>query len=212
VNILEAISLSIGGFAATNIDDLFILMVFFANSSFRTFQIILGQYIGMSLLLTVSLLGSLIVFVIPYNLIGLVGLFPIVIGIKVLVGLQNTGVNDKNYADNKRITNQLSKNRWRVSTYFQFMLVATVTFSGGEEIGIYTSIFVIHNSLSEIVVIIMVVMLLTGIWCAISIYIVKHGLVATYFRRISKWVLPFVLIGIGIYILTEEFLIPSGII
>jgi cadmium resistance protein CadD (predicted permease) len=69
-------------FLSTNIDDLIILMVFFATPRFPDSQIILGQYIGMGSLISVSLLGSLIALVVPRNLIGLIGLFPITIGIK----------------------------------------------------------------------------------------------------------------------------------
>ena len=47
---LEIVGLSIGAFVATNIDDLFIPIVFFAKRSFSTSQIILGQYVGMGLL------------------------------------------------------------------------------------------------------------------------------------------------------------------
>jgi cadmium resistance protein CadD (predicted permease) len=71
-----------GAFVATNIDDLFILMVFFAKHDFPTSQIILGQSVGFGLLLGISLFASLIALVIPHNLIGLVGLFPITIGVK----------------------------------------------------------------------------------------------------------------------------------
>jgi cadmium resistance protein CadD (predicted permease) len=78
---LEILGLSIGAFVATNIDDLFILIVFFAKRSFPTSQIILAQYVGMGLLLGVSLVGSLVALVIPHNLLGLIGLFPIAIGI-----------------------------------------------------------------------------------------------------------------------------------
>jgi cadmium resistance protein CadD (predicted permease) len=46
------------------------------------FQIGLWQYIGKGLLIAVSLLGLLIALIVPSNLIGLVGLFPIAIGIK----------------------------------------------------------------------------------------------------------------------------------
>lgn len=80
----EVLSLGIGAFVVTNIDDLFILMIFFAKRSFPTFQIILGQYVGMGLLVGFSLVGSLIALVVPNNLIGLVGIFPIAIGIKSL--------------------------------------------------------------------------------------------------------------------------------
>ena len=111
--ILETIILGIGAFVATNIDDLFILMVFFAKRNFPTSQIILGQYVGMGSLLGTSLFASLIALVIPHNLIGLVGLFPIAIGVKELVVLRNAAHdNDVSY-DNTKVDNRLSKSRWR---------------------------------------------------------------------------------------------------
>jgi cadmium resistance protein CadD (predicted permease) len=55
VAIFEVIGIGIGAFVATNIDDMFILMIFFAKRNFPTSQIILGQYVGMGLLLGVSL-------------------------------------------------------------------------------------------------------------------------------------------------------------
>jgi cadmium resistance protein CadD (predicted permease) len=195
----EVVSIGMSAFVATNIDDLFILMVFFAKRSFPPFQIILGQYVGMSLLLVVSLIGSL-VSLIPRNLIGLIGLFPIAIGIKELPELRNK---DK---DDDKVAKQLSKSRWR--TYLPFLVVATITFSGGEEIGIYISIFITYNGLSEIITLVSVVMVLTGVWCIIASYLVNHTFLASHFRRISNCVLPFVLIGLGLYILVEAFLVP----
>jgi cadmium resistance protein CadD (predicted permease) len=64
---LAPVGLGIGAFLATNIDDLFILMVFFANRRFPASQIVLGQYVGMGSLLAVSLLGLLIALVVPSN-------------------------------------------------------------------------------------------------------------------------------------------------
>jgi cadmium resistance protein CadD (predicted permease) len=202
---LEILALSIGAFVATNIDDLFILIVFFAKRSFSTSQIILGQYAGMGLLLGVSFVGSLIALIIPHNLLGLVGLFPIAIGIKELVELRNKK-EDNNERDVK-IVSRLSNSRWR--TYLPFLVVATITFSGGEEIGIYTSIFVTYSSLPEISTIVAVVMALTGLWCWIAAYLVNRSFLATQLRRIADRVLPFVLIGLGTYILIEAFLIQT---
>lgn len=200
--ILEVIALGIGAFVATNINDLFILMVFFAKRSFPITQIIVGQYVGMGLLLGVSLVGSLITLLIPHNLIGLVGLFPIAIGIKELVELRN-----KKYEDEAIVVNRLYKNRWK--TYLPFLTVATITFSGGEEIGIYTSIFATNDSPSEIITIFSVVMILTGVWCGIAFSLVKRSFLAAQLRRVADRVLPFVLIGLGIYILIEAFLIQT---
>lgn len=205
--ILEVIALGSGAFVATNIDDLFILMVFFAKRSFPTTQIIVGQYVGMGLLLGVSLVGSLIALLIPHNLIGLVGLFPIAIGIKELVELRNKKDEDVDDGDEAIVVNHLYKNRWK--TYLPFLTVATITFSGGEEIGIYTSIFATNDSPSEIITIFAVVMILTGVWCGIAFYLVKRSFLAAKLRRVADRVLPFVLIGLGIYILIEVFLIQT---
>src|SRR5918996_264314 len=145
--IIEVIGIGISAFVATNIDDLFILMVFFAKRNLPTFQVILGQYVGMGLLLAVSLFASLIALIIPHNLIGLIGLLPIAIGFKELAELRNAATVDE-YVDSNKVINRLSNSRWR--TYLPFLVVASVTFSGGEEIGIYTSVFATYNDLLEI--------------------------------------------------------------
>jgi cadmium resistance protein CadD (predicted permease) len=50
-------------------------------------------------------------------------------------------------------------------------------------------------------------MILTGVWCGIAFYLVKRSFLAAKLRRVADRVLPFVLIGLGIYILIEAFLI-----
>src|SRR5918992_1512429 len=85
IDILGLVAIGVAAFVSTNIDDLFILMIFFATPRFLSYQIVLGQYIGMGSLMGVSLVGSLITLVIPRNLIGLIGLFPIAVGIKELL-------------------------------------------------------------------------------------------------------------------------------
>ncbi len=53
------IAIGISGFAATNIDDIFVLMMFFSYSSmtFPIKQIVVGQYIGIGLLVAISAIG-----------------------------------------------------------------------------------------------------------------------------------------------------------
>jgi cadmium resistance protein CadD (predicted permease) len=187
-------------FVATNIDDLLILIAFFANSRFPLPQIVLGQYAGMGALLAISIVGSLIALIVPNNLIGLIGIFPIAIGIKELLELLKNG-------DNEESAKQPSRSR--LTAYLPFLTVAAVTFSGGEEIGIYTSVFATNNEVSEIIIIVLVVMVLTGVWCAVAYHLVNRPLIASSIKRIGTVALPFVLIGLGIYILAEAFLIPS---
>jgi cadmium resistance protein CadD (predicted permease) len=199
MDIFSLVGLGTTAFVATNIDDLFILMGFFANRRFPTAQTVLGQYVGMAALLAVSLVGSLIALVVPNNLIGLVGLFPIAIGIKGILELckEHDGELEK----------KPPRSRWM--TYLPFLTVAAVTFSGSEEIGIYTSVFATNNEVLEMITIVAVVMILTAVWCVIAAYLVNHSFLAERLRRTASRILPFILIGLGMYILLEAFFFQS---
>src|ERR1051325_8067023 len=85
-------------FAATNIDDIFILIMFFSSSfsSFPTRQVVVvGQYLGIGLLVTISALGSFISVAVPTYIIGLLGIVPIGIGVKKLIELRTKKREDK---------------------------------------------------------------------------------------------------------------------
>ena len=193
------VGIGVAAFVSTNIDDLFILMIFFATPKFPPYQIVLGQYVGMGSLMGVSLAGSLITLVLPRNLIGLIGLFPIAIGVKELLELHK-----KDSEDEEKLSKKL---RTKKIQTLPLLTVAAVTFSGGEEIGIYTALFATNIEGAAIFTLISVVMVLTALWCFLANYFVKHSFLADIFRRVGSRVLPFVLIGLGIYILTEAFLI-----
>jgi cadmium resistance protein CadD (predicted permease) len=202
-SVISLIGIGATSFAATNIDDLFILMAFFANRrSFPTLHVVLGQYVGMGALLAIGIVGSLIALVVPNNLIGLIGIFPIAIGTKELLELRKKDDDEEEPAAAKQPS---QRSKW--IAYLPFLAVTAVTFSGGEEIGIYASVFAINNETSEIIVIILVVMGLTGVWCGVASYLVNHSFLAVRFRRIASRILPFVLIGLGLYIMAEAFLL-----
>jgi cadmium resistance protein CadD (predicted permease) len=192
-------------FVATNIDDLVILIAFFANSyHFPVTQIVLGQYAGMGALLAVGIAGSLIALVVPNNLIGLIGFLPIGIGIKELLELLKNSDNNEVVLSSKQ---PLHSDRF-LSAYLPLLTVAVVTFSGGEEIGVYTSVFATYHEVSEIIIIVLAVMVLTGLWCMIAYWLVNHPISASSIKRLGTIALPFILIGLGVYILAEAFLIP----
>ncbi|WP_342048698.1 cadmium resistance transporter [Bacillus sp. OTU530] len=60
-------------FAATNIDDIFLLLAWFSqrNSSLKASHIIIGQYVGFIALVLLSLIGALGALIIPQEWIGL---------------------------------------------------------------------------------------------------------------------------------------------
>ena len=160
-------------------------------------HIIVGQYIGIGLLVSISVLGSFISLLIPSHIIGLLGIAPIVIGVKKLVTFRR-----KNESDPKSKETAQDKK----SNNLAFAAVATVTFSnGGDNIGIYTPLFAKYNAASQISALATIFMAMTAVWCIATYYLVNHPLVASKIRHIGHTILPFVLIGLGIYILVQSF-------
>jgi cadmium resistance protein CadD (predicted permease) len=82
MQISTALSRAIVAFAATNLDDIFVLTFFFAQKNLQIWRVVLGQYLGIAGLILVSLVGFFASLIIPYKWIGFLGLIPIAIGIR----------------------------------------------------------------------------------------------------------------------------------
>lgn len=78
---LSAAAKGLVAFVATNIDDLLVLMLFFAqvNSTVWRQHIVAGQYLGFTILIVMSLPGFLGGLFLPQPWVGLLGLLPILI-------------------------------------------------------------------------------------------------------------------------------------
>jgi len=194
---LSLIGIGTSAFVATNIDDLFVLIFFFANRNYGKIHVTLGQYLGISSLVVVSTIGALISLVIPQSLIGLLGLVPITIGIFRLVK------SDKE--ENARFETTNSKiGKWN---HLSTLTVAAVTFSnGGDNIGIYTPLFAKFNAEYEIILLSSTFLIMTAFWCIIANYLAHHKLIAVRISKFGHIIFPFVLIGLGIYILLDSFI------
>lgn len=198
IDILGLVAIGGAAFVATNIDDIFVLMMFFSSLTFPVRQVVLGQYMGIGLLIALSALGSLIALVVPTYIIGLMGIIPIAIGIKNLVETRK-----KDKSPSRQLV-QDKKNKSSLS----FLTVAAVTFSnGGDNVGVYIPLFSKYNTVGQITTLTAVFVAMTAVWCIASYYFVNHPLIASRIRHIGNIILPFVLIGLGIYILAESFLL-----
>src|SRR6266404_7894102 len=87
-SLVAVVGLAVVVFASTNLDDVFVLVTFFADKNFRVRDVVIGQYAGVSTLYAISAIAALISLIIPPTYIGLLGLAPIVIGIRKLYGLR----------------------------------------------------------------------------------------------------------------------------
>ena len=189
----RALILGITLFAATNVDDTFVLLGFFADPKYRAHRVVIGQYLGIATLVAISLLAALIALVIPPAYVGLLGLLPIAIGSRKLVDL--SGGRDKGEEELERHPASAARG--------QVLAVAAVTIAnGGDNIGVYTPVFAVRSGI-ETAVIIAVFVLMTAMWCAIAHWLVHHRTIGAPIRKFGHLILPPVLIGLGLSVLLE---------
>jgi cadmium resistance protein CadD (predicted permease) len=181
-------------FAVTNIDDVFVLIGFFADPKFRTRDIVLGQYLGIAALVGVSAVASLLSLMIPRAYIGLLGVLPIVIGVKKLFDLYR----------NPDDTEETLEHRLDPGGYGRVATVALVTVAnGGDNIGIYTPSFAIRTG-NETALIVLVFAVMTALWCFFAYWMVNHPTFGAPIRRYGHRVTPFALIGLGMLIVYQQ--------
>ncbi|MEG3988149.1 cadmium resistance transporter [Microcoleus sp. S28C3] len=204
--IAAAIIAGITSFAATNIDDMVLSMLFFAqvNDTFRPRHIFVGKYLGFAALIAASLPGFFGGLIVPTAWIGLLGLLPIAIGISHLVKRDNeeNDVQAVSGEFNRKSNSLVSK----IANLFnpQTLNVAAVTIAnGGDNIGIYLPLFA-SSDLPSLVVILAVFSVMVGVWSYLAYRLTRQRAIARILTRYTKVVVPFVLIGLGIFILIES--------
>ncbi|NMF60654.1 cadmium resistance transporter [Pseudanabaena yagii] len=194
---IGTVAIAITAFTATNIDDILILTVFFAqvDAKFRPRHILIGQYLGFAVIILASLPGYLGGLIIDHKWIGLLGFLPIAIGIKELL----------------KKPEEVTVKSCMISTANQSPLiapqtyhVAAVTFANsGDNIGIYVPLFASSNAVS-LSITIATFLLLIAVWCYAAYQFSTHPAIAKFLSQYSNAIVPFVLIALGIYILYES--------
>ena len=184
---------SILAFASTNIDDMIVLTLFFGDKRYKPSDIYFGQYLGIMVLIGVSVTGSLIGNFIDGKYIGLLGLFPIYLGIRQIIQLVKGG-DDDNRVTQKGETNSKTG----------ILSVATVTIAnGGDNIGTYVPLFAPLTTFNKSIMI-AVFLVLVFIWLTIARYLTTHPLMVKTISTYGHIITPIVLCLLGIFILKEN--------
>ena len=179
---IAVILASLTTFAATNIDDLLVLTLFFAQRV-PTRKIILGQYLGFGAIVGLSLVGFWAATSIPGAWFRLLGLLPLAIGLKEL-----SGINTKE--------RQAAKKR-------DVLSIAAITFvNSADNIGVYVPFFAINRVSLDLVLTAYAVFLLP--LCLLGKWLGNHALVLRWVDRYGHYIVPFIFIGLGIYILVAR--------
>ena len=203
--LISAIFAGVTAFIATNLDDLVILMLFFAqiNAVFRPKHIVVGQYLGFGALILASLPGFFSGLIVPKPWIGLLGLVPIAIGLYQLIHPEDenevqTVANDFQSTIKLPILSALG-----LLAPQSYQVAAVTIANGGDNIGIYVPLFA-ASSAASLRVILSIFFVLVGVWCYVAYQLARHPIVARVLTRYGAAIVPFVLIGVGIFILIDS--------
>lgn len=217
--LISTVIVAFVSFASTNIDDVFILMLFFTqlNDAMKRRHVIIGQYLGIGLLTAISITGALGVSVIPREYVGLLGLVPISLGVKEYVDHKieinenaNTGQQEhQNIKDSEVKKISYNKSNFIITWIKRFinssvLKVFSVTLAnGGDNIGIYIPLFTGMNLLYTWITVIIFI-LLTAVWCFIGLKLSEHPFVQKNVEKYKHIFVPIIFIGLGIFILMKS--------
>jgi len=190
---MEIFLTSIIAFASTNIDDIFILMLFFCDKRYTSREIYFGQYLGVMALIGVSLIGSLIGNFVDGKYIGLLGLFPIYLGVKQFIALAKGKHEEEKLKEEERSNSKTG-----------MLTVATVTFAnGGDNIGTYIPLFATLTTTNKSIMI-AIFLSMVFIWVKTARYLTSHPMLAKVISKYGHIITPIVLWLLGLWILKEN--------
>jgi len=190
---LGIVGQAVGLFAVTNIDDILILSLFFAQGAGHpgsARRIVIGQYAGFAAILAVAVAAAFGATFLPESAIPYLGLLPLALGLKAAwQAWKHRGDEDDEQEAAEDGPAALE--------------VAAVTFAnGGDNIGVYVPVFATAG-VGGMSVYAVVFLILVGVWCFAGRYFATRPIVAKALSRWGHILLPLVLIAIGLLILIE---------
>jgi len=200
--LLSTLVIAIAAFASTNIDDLFLLSSLFVDAEFRTQSVVVGQFLGMSVLVLISILAALSTITIPRGWIGLLGFAPLFLGINRLWKLLNRQPKKSQKTSNDR--DFVGKERVRFAWARSEVLLATLltVANGGDNLSVYIPLFSVQRESMPLYALVFGMM--TALWCLFGYHLTTHRIWRDRLKRYGRFVIPFILIAIGLNVLSLQ--------
>ena len=192
---IQNIVTSIILYSGTAVDLLIILMLFFAKRKSRKdiINIYLGQFLGSVSLIFLSLLFAFVLNYIPSKeILGLLGLIPIFLGLKVLLLGDSDG-------------EAIAKDSLRKDDKNLIFLVAMITFAscGADNIGVFVPYFITLN-LANLIVALLTFLVMIYLLVFSAQKLAQVPSVGETLEKYSRWFIAVVYLGLGMYILIEN--------
>lgn len=214
----SALQIALAAGLATTFDDTLYLTGFFGevDRSFRPRHVVVGELLGFTVLLAISLIGYALGLALSKSLVGLLGILPILIGINNLWELlREQGKPDPDQEGGKtsfrktqsRISPGFPSRRltlWELLRDRQTYDVALVSISNGSNnLSIYIPLFA-SLSLAKILVVVPVLYGFIIIWLSLAYALTRLPGISLVLNRYARIFFPFILIWLGFRILSDS--------
>lgn len=190
------VAAAVGLFAVTNIDDIFVLSLFFGRGAGQrgaARQIVAGQYLGFAALLAIAVAAAYGATFLSESAIAYLGLLPLALGLRAAWQAWR----DRKLGDGGEPEREDEPDRQ------QTLQVAAVTFANGSDnIGVYPPVFA-KAGVAGITVYAAVFLILVAAWCAAGWMFATRPAVAGLIGRWGNILHPLVLIALGLFILIQ---------
>ena len=183
-------------YIATAVDLLVILLIFFARANnYQQYKdIYIGQYLGSLTLIIVSLFLAYVLNYVPDKwILGLLGLIPIYLGIKVAIFDDCEGERRAKDELNKKGLSELSKS----------VAVVTLASCGADNIGLFVPYFVTLD-LVDLLVTLLVFLILIFVLVYTAQRLANISGIGEIVEKFSRWIMAVIYIGLGLFIIIEN--------
>jgi cadmium resistance protein CadD (predicted permease) len=198
----KSVGIACSSFAITNIDDMFVLIAFFSEAStsktMTPLRITLGQYIGFTVIIIISMIGFGVSLALPSEPIGFLDLLPILMGVWKLFSLLLSEEEEEPELPN-------------VTGLKSILKVSVITvMNGGDNIGTYVPLFSQAKG-AEIALYAVTYYILLGVWCFAALLVMRQKHVLRLTQKYMGWMIPFLFLGLGLYIIIKSSCYPWSI-
>jgi cadmium resistance protein CadD (predicted permease) len=185
--VLIIAGVAIAAFVSTNLDNLFLLMGMLGGSRTHTRDVAFGYGLSMSLVLAVGLAGSYAADWTAQGWLRYLGLIPLAMGLWRLRALLPGNAHEV----------EATVARTGALPVFSTMLA-----NSGDSLGVFTALMS-ETAEPLVPVIIATVLAMVCVWAFAARWVVAHPAFGPHLRRLDRFLVPALLIALGLYILTD---------
>lgn len=185
---LTMIVLAAGTFAATNVDNLVLLVAWMLSGRVPRHHIFMGYAVGMALLLAVTIGLGFSSNLMPVQYLGYLGIIPVLLGVKMLFDLRrknNVGLDDLQAPSPKS----------------SIVEIASTQLANGVDTILVFSPLLADSSGDIDYVIVSSFTVMVAMWFGVAWLLALHASRLKYVTLAGQWIAPVVMILVGIYIL-----------